>query len=96
MSDDVQISELVKRTEGYSGADVTSVCREAAMMGLRKRMQKARLEGISVAKMQVNKDDVDLPVTQPDFLESLKNVCRSVGTEDLQTFVDWMKEFGSA
>ena len=45
---------------------------------------------------KIPKDDVDLPVTQPDFLESLKNVCRSVGTEDLQTFVDWMKEFGSA
>mmetsp|Transcript_59806 Transcript_59806/g.110709 ORF Transcript_59806/g.110709 Transcript_59806/m.110709 type:complete len:622 (+) Transcript_59806:69-1934(+) len=92
---DVQIDELVRRTEGYSGADVTNVCREAAMMGLRKRMAKARQEGMSIAKMQQMKDEVDVPVTQDDCLEALRNVNRSVGNEDLQNFSDWMKEFGS-
>merc|ERR1711972_481460 len=92
---DVQIEDLVRRTEGYSGADVTSVCREAAMMGLRKRMQKARAEGIPIAKLQQLKDEVDVPVTNEDFVEASKNVSRSVGTDDLQNFADWMKEFGS-
>merc|ERR1711879_1067816 len=73
-ANDVNLKELVRRSEGYSGADVTSVCREAAMMGLRRRMQKARQEGLSIAKMQVLKDEVDVPVTQTDFLEALKNV----------------------
>mmetsp|Transcript_31095 Transcript_31095/g.68069 ORF Transcript_31095/g.68069 Transcript_31095/m.68069 type:complete len:600 (-) Transcript_31095:54-1853(-) len=91
----VEVAALVRLTEGYSGADVTSVCRDAAMMGLRKRMQKARQEGISLAKMQMLKDEVDVPVTQDDFLEAIKNVSRSVGSEDLQHFADWMKEFGS-
>ncbi|OLP99399.1 Katanin p60 ATPase-containing subunit A1 [Symbiodinium microadriaticum] len=48
------------------GADVTNVCREAAMMGLRRRMQQAR--------------KVDVPVTQADFLEAISNVNRSVVT----------------
>merc|ERR1712186_59838 len=39
---DIDVKELVRRTEGYSGADLTSVSRDAAMMGLRKKMQKAR------------------------------------------------------
>mmetsp|Transcript_88096 Transcript_88096/g.247703 ORF Transcript_88096/g.247703 Transcript_88096/m.247703 type:complete len:610 (+) Transcript_88096:130-1959(+) len=95
MASDVEVQEMVRRSEGYSGADVTNVCREAAMMGLRKRMQKARQEGISVAKMQMLKDEVDVPVTQSDFLEALRNVQKSVGTDDLQHFSDWMKEFGS-
>lgn len=95
MHPEVDITELVRRTEGYSGADVTNVCREAAMMGLRKRMAKARQEGISVAKMQMLKDEVDVPVTQADFLEAIKNVSRSVGSDDLQHFSDWMKEFGA-
>lgn len=91
----VDLEELVGRTDGYSGADVTSVCREAAMMGLRKRMAKARQEGISVAKMQMLKDELDVPVTQADFLEAIKNTSKSVGQDDLQHFADWMKEFGS-
>eukprot|EP00929_Paragymnodinium_shiwhaense_P086779 TRINITY_DN47213_c0_g1_i1.p1 TRINITY_DN47213_c0_g1~~TRINITY_DN47213_c0_g1_i1.p1 ORF type:complete len:626 (-),score=100.52 TRINITY_DN47213_c0_g1_i1:357-2126(-) len=92
---DVEIKELVRRSEGYSGADVTNVCREAAMMGLRKRMQKARAEGVSIAKLHALKDEVDVPVMQADCLEALKNVQKSVGNEDLQHFSDWLKEFGS-
>lgn len=94
-SEGIDNKELVRKTEGYSGADVTNVCREAAMMGLRRRMAKARAEGISLAKIQLLKDEVDVPVTQSDFLEAIKNVSRSVGSEDLQHFSDWMKEFGS-
>eukprot|EP00435_Cladocopium_sp_Y103_P037476 s84_g9.t3 len=92
---DVAIPGLVDKTKGYSGADVTNVCREAAMMGLRRRMQKARQEGKSLVEMHNLKQEVDVPVTQADFLEAISNVNRSVGNEDLQRFADWMKEFGS-
>jgi len=92
---DLDMQELVRRTEGYSGADVTNVCREAAMMGLRKRMAKARQEGMPIAKMQMLKDELNVPVSQADFLEAISNVSRSVGNDDLQHFADWMKEFGS-
>merc|ERR1712037_547816 len=84
LGEDVDLQELVRRTEGYSGADVTNVCREAALMGLRKRMAKARQEGLSVAKMQMLQDEVDVPVLQADFVEAIKNVSKSVGQEDLQ------------
>jgi len=92
---DVAVQGLVDKTKGYSGADVTNVCREAAMMGLRRRMQKARQEGKSLVEMHNLKQEVDVPVTQADFLEAISNVNRSVGNEDLQRFSDWMKEFGS-
>jgi len=92
---DFDIQALVDRTHGYSGADVTNVCREAAMMGLRRRMQKARQEKMPLAQMQNLKNELDVPVTQTDFDEAVSNVSRSVGNEDLQRFSDWMKEFGS-
>ncbi|MBN2250490.1 MAG: CDC48 family AAA ATPase [Candidatus Altiarchaeota archaeon] len=38
---DVDLSDLVKKTEGYSGADIEGVCREAALIALRENI-KAR------------------------------------------------------
>ncbi|MEM4248531.1 MAG: AAA family ATPase, partial [Candidatus Nanoarchaeia archaeon] len=41
LAKDVDIGELASKTEGYSGADIEAVCREAAMLALRENM-KAR------------------------------------------------------
>lgn len=92
---DAKLDELVRKTEGYSGADVTLVCREAAMMGLRKRLAEARAQGIPLSQIAQMQKEVDVPLSQADFVEAIKNVSKSVGTEDLQKFSDWMKEFGS-
>ena len=40
LSDDIFIPSLAKKTEGYSGADIEAVCREAAMLALREAMFK--------------------------------------------------------
>jgi len=40
LSDDIFIPSLAKKTEGYSGADIEAVCREAAMLALREAMSK--------------------------------------------------------
>ncbi len=38
LAKDVKLKELAEKTEGYSGADIQAVCREAAMLTLRKKM----------------------------------------------------------
>lgn len=38
---DVDISDLVKKTEGYSGADIEGVCREAALISLREDIKSS-------------------------------------------------------
>ncbi len=39
LADDVDLDKLAKKTEGYVGADIEAVCREAAMLTLRENMQ---------------------------------------------------------
>jgi katanin p60 ATPase-containing subunit A1 len=39
---------ITKKTDGYSCADITNVCREAAMMPLRRRLKAS---GINVAEI---------------------------------------------
>ena len=97
LGDDVDIAQLVELSNKYSGADLTNVCREAAMMGLRTKMKEARQKGLSAAQLTQAVGGIeDVPVTQRDFLEALSNVQKSVGNEDIQRFGNWTKEFGSS
>merc|ERR1719271_1296834 len=76
---DVEFDELVRLTDGYSGADVASVCRDAAMMGLRVFLRKARQEGLTPEQIQVKKEELDVPITMQDFREASQNISKSVG-----------------
>jgi katanin p60 ATPase-containing subunit A1 len=96
LSPDIDLDELVELSNKYSGADLTNVCREAAMMGLRKKMKEARQKGISPNQLgEVIGGVENVPVTQRDFLEAISNVQKSVGKDDIQRFQAWTNEFGS-
>ena len=45
---------------------------------------------------EIAKQFEETPVSMEDFLNSLRNVSRSVGNDDLQRFQDWMAEFGAS
>ncbi len=93
LSPEIDFNKLVEMSEGYSGADISNVCREAAMMPLRKKLLGGG--GISVEKIQEIKNQAEVPLEMEDFLNSFKNIQKSVSKECLDDYAKWMAEFGS-
>lgn len=90
---DVNIDEVARRTEGYSGDDLTNVCRDASMNGMRRKIAgKTRDEIKNMSKDEIAKD----PVAMCDFVEALVKVQKSVSPSDIEKHEKWMAEFGSA
>ena len=44
LADDVDLEELAKRTEGFVGADIEAVCREAVMLTLRESLESEKVD----------------------------------------------------
>lgn len=89
---DVDISAVAgKQMEGYSGADITNVCRDAAMMAMRRAVK-----GKSPAEIRaMSKADMDQPTTMADITEALSRCNKSVGAGDIDRYEKWMEEFGA-
>jgi katanin p60 ATPase-containing subunit A1 len=51
VDEDVKWDDLCKKVKGYSGADVANVCRDAAMMPMRKKLAEGGLSIVEMAKM---------------------------------------------
>ena len=100
MAADVDLNDLAARTENYSGSDVANVCRDAAMMSIRRVMAEARTRGLTGAEMKdeivKRQKDMCVAVNQDDVLDAIKKVRGSVGLADLKRYRDWEAEFGAA
>ena len=72
---EIDWDKLVKMTDGYSGADISNVCRDAAMMPMRRKMLCSKFDIMNIQGMQ---DAIDIPLTMVDFEEAIKNISKSV------------------
>ncbi|KAI8482887.1 katanin p60 ATPase-containing subunit A1-like [Branchiostoma floridae x Branchiostoma belcheri] len=91
IAEDVILASIAEKMDGYSGADITNVCRDASMMAMRRR-----IEGLTPDQIKnLPKEELELPTCMKDFEEALKKVSKSVSKDDLAKYVKWMEEFGS-
>lgn len=91
LSSDVDLDKIAEQMEGYSGADITNVCRDASLMAMRRR-----IEGLTPEEIQnLSRDEMTMPTTMEDFQSSLQNVSKSVSAADLHKYRAWITEFGS-
>lgn len=88
---DLDINTIAEKLDGYSGADITNVCRDASMMAMRRRITGLTPEEIR----SISKEELELPVSPGDFEEAIRKINKSVSKEDLEKYEKWMAEFGS-
>ncbi|XP_013776338.1 katanin p60 ATPase-containing subunit A1-like [Limulus polyphemus] len=89
--EDLDITEVARKLDGYSGADITNVCRDASMMAMRRKISGLTPEEIR----NLPKEELELPVSPEDFEEAMRKINKSVSKHDLEKYVEWMAEFGS-
>ena len=98
LANDVNIPELVKMTDGYSGADIANVCREAALMQMRRKLMKTG-GGFDIMELANNpqklQEELEAPVSQTDILTAIKNISKSVSQSDLKRYEEWTSEFSN-
>ncbi|XP_077533721.1 fidgetin-like protein 1 isoform X2 [Haemaphysalis longicornis] len=80
------IDAVAARTRGYSGADMTHLCREAALGPIRS-ISFETLQHITAQQVR--------PVAFNDFVEALCQVRASVSSEDLHGYIEWNSMYGS-
>ena len=93
-ADDVDLDELASKmvAGGFSGADITNLCRDAAMMPMRRRIKGLNRQEI---KNLANEETADLPVSQEDLHVALSRIHSSVSQDDLKRHESWLAEFGA-
>lgn len=81
-----EILEIANLSKGYSGADMTNLCKEASMGPIRS-LSFDQLQDIDVNDVR--------GITAADFKNALSYVKSSVSPDDLATYVAWDRTYGT-
>ena len=72
LADDVNLNEISELTNGFVGADLEALCKEAAMHAIRKRMEAGEID---IEAEEIPEEVLEnLKVTKEDFMSALKNI----------------------
>jgi SpoVK/Ycf46/Vps4 family AAA+-type ATPase len=88
---DVDMGFIVRKTEGFSGRDLASLCQEAITRMVRE--QNPDIEKLTVKELQVYSLKYR-PLKPEDFDTAFEKVKPSVQEEDIEKYDQWEKEFG--
>ncbi|XP_040209248.1 fidgetin-like protein 1 [Rana temporaria] len=80
-----EVESIVIQADGFSGADMTQLCREAALGPIRS-IQAMDIATITAEQVR--------PISYTDFQNALQVVKPSVSTKDLELYEHWNKTFG--
>jgi len=87
LASDVDLDNLARRTEGYVGADIEAVCREASMAATREFIE-------SVDPDEIGESVGNVKVTAEHFEQALEEVTPSVDEEVKERYEEIEERFG--
>ncbi|ADV64559.1 CDC48 family AAA ATPase [Desulfurococcus mucosus] len=73
LGEDVNLEELARKTEGYTGADIAAVCREASMIALRENYA-------ATGRLDVTK------IGMSHFMKALEKIPPSLSRSDIEMY----------
>ncbi|QLC49163.1 CDC48 family AAA ATPase [Methanolobus zinderi] len=68
LADDVDVHELSDMTDGYVGADIEAICREASMLALRELITPG------ISREEIKSRLADIKISSEHFLKAIKRV----------------------
>ncbi len=90
------VGKFVTLTNGFSGAFISNICREVALMSLRKELLVNKGKNFEdLVKNQDFRTKIKAPITIDDFERAIKNICIDFSEKGLQEYDNWIKEFPS-
>ena len=105
----LNMQKIAKKLDGYSGADILSVCRWFRIQNLQLLLLiygfgrdgammslRRKIANKSTDEIhQLTKEDLEEPITGQDLHDAIKRCKTSVSPSDINKYDTWMKEFGS-
>lgn len=87
----LDLDDLARRSEGFSGRDISSVCQEAI-----NHMVREMNPGLTdMTAEQVSKYRLkSRPLNEPDFQEAFSKIRPATKKVELSKYEDWQKDFG--
>lgn len=96
VSEDVDWEKVVKATDGYSGSDIANVCREAALMQMRRKLLNNRGQDLmSLINDPKFQQELEAPITMEDIITSIGNISKTVSPNDLKKYALWGEQYKS-
>ncbi|KAM4873702.1 fidgetin-like protein 1 isoform 1-T3 [Thomomys bottae] len=80
-----EVEQVVQQSEGFSGADMTQLCREASLGPIRS---------LHMADIATITPDQVRPIAYIDFENAFRTVRPSVSPKDLELYENWNRTFG--
>jgi len=83
---DVDLPYLAKKTDGYSGADLTEICQRATQMAIRESIEKEAERAEKGEDAMETEEDPVPEITRKHFAEAIKTSRRSVSDADIKKY----------